>query len=357
MKIDGEEIEVRQLRDDWALSLMEQGVIVRLTISRWRATSRLKYEELGLSFFDADHQDFMRNYIDLGHEKLLPPDVLREITAVETKARRILSAYSYNTLWGRFVPYSSFSIWRQDNEIVQDEFMSLAKDLGNKYDDIIVEVRRDYERMGREVWNRLYQGTEPTISFLDNFTSRIIDKIPSREEIVCSFKYEAIFLNIPLPSFVQEDIAKAQQIAIDTEKNFIQSRIDIETKQQIAEEYREKKKELVDSFLDSTVSFFRHHIAELADHTYQILQKNESEVNMMHVKKIKSMVSKVRNLNFHDDKEIATILNDLEEEVDKYKGERDKVVIQNRLQELVDLSKKEYLPEGFNPIVDFIEIK
>ena len=357
MEIDGEEIEVKQWRDDWALSLMEQGVIVKLTISRWRATSRLKYEELGLSFFDADHQDFMRNYIDLGHEKLLPPEILKEITTVEARARRCLAAYSYNTLWGRFVPYSSFPQWRIDNEAVKEDFISLAKNIGDRYDDIIIEVRKDYEKMGRDVWNRLYPNTEATVSFLDNFTSRIIDKIPNRDEIVASFKYDAIFLNIPLPSFIQEDIARAEQIMIDREKEIVQSRIDIETKEQIAQEYREKKKELVDSFLSSIVLFLRHHIAELADHTYQVLQRNENDINMTHVKKINSMISKVRNLNFHDDSEMTKILDDLEEEVGRYKGQRDKLVIQNKLRELVDLAKEEYMPEGFNPIVDFVEVK
>jgi hypothetical protein len=212
--------------------------------------------------------------------------------------------------------------------------------------------------MGRDVWYRLYPDDtkDPPSSFLENFTARITDKIPSREKIVSSFKYEAIFLNIPLPSFIQEDIAKAEQIIIDREKAANEAILEMETRRQIAEEYREKKKELVDSFLESTVTFLRHHIAELATHTYQVLQRHEKDVNMTHVKKIKKMISKVRHLNFHNDKEIETILNDLEEEVGKYKGERDKIIIQTKLRELVDLSKEEYMPEGFNPIVDIIDI-
>jgi hypothetical protein len=77
---------------------------------------------------------------------------------------------------------------------------------------------------------------------------------------------------------------------------------------------------------------------------------------MSHVKKINKMIAQVRNLNFHDDKEIDKILNDLEAEVSKYKGERDKVVIQTKLRELVDLAKEEYMPEGINPIVDIMDI-
>jgi len=357
MKIDGQEVEVKEWRDDWALALMEQGVIVKLSVCRWRATSRLKFSELGISFSNLEHQEFMMKYINLGHEKLFPPDVLKDLSTIETRARRCLAAFSFQTIWGRFVPYSAFSEWRQENEEIKTEFINFSQNIGRRYDDIVLEVKQEYEKMGEDVWDRLYPGSKPTASFLENFTARIVDKIPSREEIVASFKYDTIFLNIPLPSFIQEDIAKAEQTIINRGMAAEQARLDIQTKEIIAQEYREKKKELVESFLDSTVSFLRHHIAELADHTYQVLQRHEKDINMMHVKKIKNMISQVRNLNFHDDKEISTILNDLETEVDKYKGERDKLVVQNKLQELVDLAKEEYLPESFNPIVDFVEIK
>jgi len=337
---------------------MEQGVIVRLSVSRWRATSRLRYEELGIAFNDSEHQDFMSNYIDLGHEKLLPPRVMRDLQTIETRARRCLGLYSFQTIWGRFVPYSAFSEWKYESDEIRKDFFDLAKQIGLQYDDIVKEVKDEYETMARDVWKRLYPDDQkdPPSSFLENFTSRITDKIPNREKIVASFKYEAIFFNIPLPSFIQEDISKAEQVIIDREKAANNAIIEMRTRQIVADEYVEKKKELIDSFLESTVAYLRHHIAELANHTFLVLQRHEKEVNMTHVKKINKMIEQVRNLNFHNDKEINDILNDLEAEVSKYKGERDKVTIQNKLRELVDLSKEEYLPEGFNPIIDMVDI-
>jgi hypothetical protein len=357
MQINGQEVEVEQFKRDWALALMEQGVIVKLTISRWRATSKLKYEELGIAFSDSEHQEFMSKYIELGHEKLLPPSVEKEIQSVEARARRCLGAYSYQTVWGRFVPYSAFSEWRRESDEIKEDFMNLARDIGNRYDDIVKEVKEEYETMGRDVWARLYPNdSEAPASFLENFTSRITDKIPTCDKIVSSFRYETIFFNIPLPSFIQQDIAKAEQVVIDREKAANEALIEMETKRVIAEEYREKKKELIDGFLESTVTFLRHHISELATHTYQVLQRHEKDVNMTHVKKINRMISQVRNLNFYKDEEVEAILNDLEAEVSKYKGERDKVIIQTKLRELVDLAKEEYLPEGFNPIIDIMDI-
>ena len=45
MKIDGHDIDIQNFRDDWALALMEQGIIVKMSISRWRAKGNLSFED------------------------------------------------------------------------------------------------------------------------------------------------------------------------------------------------------------------------------------------------------------------------------------------------------------------------
>jgi len=351
-------IEVFKYRDDWAMALMEQGVIVKLTISRWRATSRLSNEELGISLSGPEHEEFMSQYIKLGYEKLLPPHILRDLTSVESRARRALKNYSFETVWGSFVPYSAFQNWKNENDDIRKEFFNLAKRIGNEYDDIVEEIRLEYTKMANNVWKRIYPSDsgDPNPSFVSSFTSRIVDKIPNREMIVSSFKYDATFLSIPLPSFIQDDINKAEDIIREGEMKAHEHQIEMRTKEIVAQEYRERKKELVDTFLNSTVSFLRKHIAELADHIYQVLQRNENDVNLGNVKRIKRMISQIQTLNFHNDKEINTILSELDMEVSKYKGDRNKVEIQNKLGELVKLAKKEYIPEDFNPIVGLVDI-
>jgi len=358
MEIGGQEIEVADWRDDWAMSLMEKGVIVKLAISRWRAQSRLNYSELGITFNNEDHKEFMSKYVKLGYESLLPPSVASEILAVESSGRNCLKMYSFDTVWGRFVPFSSFPEWKRENDLIKSDFFELSKIIGLKYGDIVQEVKTEYEKMARDVWKRIYPNdtNPPTASFLENFTSKIIDKIPERDAIVSSFKYNCVYFKVPLPSFIQEDIAKAEKIVLDRDKAVNDALIEMQTKQIVAEEYRSKKSELIDSFLTSTVSYLRHHVAELADHTYQVLQNTKSDMDMRHVNKIKKMIKSVRTLNFHNDNEIESILNGLLKEVSKYKGDRDKDKVTVKLRELVDLSKRDYMPEDFNPIIDMIDI-
>ena len=94
--INGKEVDIEQLRNDWALALMSQGVIVKLSVNRWRASAKLTPECLGLKFASGDGFDFMGKYIKLGQQKLLPPQVLHEIEYLENKARCNLDTYSFN---------------------------------------------------------------------------------------------------------------------------------------------------------------------------------------------------------------------------------------------------------------------
>jgi hypothetical protein len=77
---------------------------------------------------------------------------------------------------------------------------------------------------------------------------------------------------------------------------------------------------------------------------------------MTHVKKIKKIIEKAKTLNFHNDTEIDKILDDLDIEVSKFKGERDKKLISVKLRALVDLGKKEVTPESYAPLIDFMDL-
>jgi hypothetical protein len=41
----------------------------------------------------------------------MPPEIRSEIMSMEAAARKCLDNYSFKTIWGNFLPYSSFSEW------------------------------------------------------------------------------------------------------------------------------------------------------------------------------------------------------------------------------------------------------
>ena len=360
MNISGKDVDVKQFRNDWALALMSQGVIVKLSVSRWRACATLTHEELGLQFSSKEGIDFMDKYISLGSEKLLPPEILREIEAIERRARVALKEHSFNTVWGWFIPYTAFESWEKENEEVRNDFFIASQKLGEKYSDIIVLVKEEYRKLGEDVWHRMHPNDQgkATESFLEDFVMKIISKIPSRAETISSFKYDVTYFNIPMPSIIEENISRAKQEQINRDMKVYESVLEKETKQKIANEYIKRKQELIDDFLQATVASMRKYVSELCDSIIQsmAIHSDRGDISKQQRDKIKKMISKVKILNFHNDNEIQNSITDLECEIDKFKGERSKDIIVEKLQKIVDIGTKDLIPSNYNPSISTLEV-
>lgn len=358
ININGKEIDIHQFRNDWALALMNQGIIIKLSISRWRAMASLGRDDLGLKFSNDEGLEFMKKYITLGSEKLLPPRIIREIEEIETRARYNLINHSFDTVWGKFVPYSAFDSWERENAIIKDNFFEAARVIGERYDQIIQTVKEEYRKLAKDVWARLYQNNNPTESFIENFVSNIVSKIPNRNNMVASFKYDTMYFIVPMPSIIEESISKARDIQRERENKEIENNIQNDTKRRISEEYFKRKQELIDGFLESTVASLRTYIGELCEGVLVSIQQNSSynDVRKNNLNKIKVMIKKVKLLNFYNDDEISQILSGLEEEVNKFKGARNKDVIVEKLQKIVEIGKNDFLPKNFNPTIGFLDV-
>ncbi len=363
INIAGKEVDVEQFKNDWALALMSRGIIVRLNVSRWRAKTRLTPEVLGLRFVDEKSFDFAQKYITLGEQKLLPPSVSRNIEVLERRARVVLDEYSFDTVWGKFVPFTAFEEWEKENQKIHDDFMAQAEVIGRDYKSIIELIKNDYRNMARDVWSRLYPKDTggATTSFVEDFISKIIAKIPSEIEIMGTFKYNVTYFIIPMPSFIEDNIAKAEEIKREVASAQFGHELEMQTKKRIAEEYAKKKQELIDDFLESTVTAMRKYVGELCDTILQSIgQQNtvgKGKLTTKYINKIKGMIQKIKLLNFYDDVEIKDILKDLDIEVSKIKGETDRDIVVNKLKGLVEIGKKEFLPKNFNPAISVLEIK
>jgi len=360
VNVNNQDVEVEQFKDDWALALMSQGVIVKLSVNRWRGEVSLSEEMLGLRSVDEDSSDFMRKYIQLGKQKLLPPRILSELVTLEQRSRNLLDNYSFTTVWGKFVPFTAFKEWERQNNILREDFREQAKAIGNNYNNIVEMVRNDYKNLAKDVWYRLYpngQGS-PTEPFIEDFVSKVVSKIPSSEDIVASFKYNVTYFIIPMPSFVSQNVADAERIRRESEMEELSNEMEKETKRRISEEYMAKKKELIDGFLESTVMTMRKYVGELCDSViYAISNKSKyGKVTSRHVNKLRTMIGKVRILNFYDDGEINSLIDGLEDELGKIKGERDDGVIVDKLKEISDTGKKMFIPKRFNPAISGLDV-
>jgi len=348
-----------QIREDWALALMTKGLVIRLAVSRWRAIVKLDFDKLGLKFVDDDSLEFMRKYVDLGTQKLLPPEELAQMTTIETRARNNLKNFSFDTLWGRFVPMTAFDEWKTNNDAIYEEFKECALSFTDRYDSIVQVVRRDYRSMAKDVWARLYPEDKhgATESFIENFVDEIVAKIPSKEDILKTFKYEVVYISIPMPSVVENNMAKAQSVRLQAEKAVFDSDLEKETKRRIADEYVKRKEELIDGFLEATVSSMRKYVGDLCDSVLKSIvnQSRVGKVTRNHVKRINIMIKKVKLLNFYGDADISKLLDELGDEANKFSDQMDNDIIISKLTEIVEVGSQEFVPD-YNPSISSLEI-
>ena len=290
----------------------------------------------------------------------MPTEVLNEIDTIERRSRENLSDYSFDTVWGKFVPFRAFSTWKQKNDEIRSDYIAAAKALGERYTEIVAFVKEDYKNLAKDVWARLYPESSgnPTASFIEDFVSKVIDKIPSQQEVVQSFSYDATYLFISMPSAMEEDIAEARQIRRKEDMEDFHAQLQRETKELIAEEYVERRKELMDDFLDSTVGSMRKYVSELCDSVLVSMgkRKNVDKMTSIHINKLNKMIEKVRLLNFYDDKEVDNLLNELELEIGKFGHERNDDVIAAKLKKIVETAEKEIELEDFCPALGYLEV-
>ena len=362
INISGKEVPVEQLRDDWALALMSQGIIVRLRISKWSAMAILSSEDLGLKFVDDETAATTKKYITLGQQKLMPPKFIKNIETTYKQAKGILEFYSFDTVWGRFVPYTAFDEWEKENARHKEIYLAQVKALGGRYEEMIATVKQDYKIIARDVWARLYpeSKSDPTNSFMEDFAAKVIAKIPPVEKLVSSFKYDMAYFVIPMPSFLEENIAKAEQIRLQTEADKFNADLAKQTKKRIADEYMLRKKELIDGFLQATVVNMRQYVAELCNTILQSMgqKKAVGKVTIRDINKMKDMIQKVKLLNFYNDKEITSLLKELWNEVSKFdiKGEMKDDIVEDKLKAIIAVAKEEFMPKDFNPAISTLDV-
>jgi hypothetical protein len=221
--------------------------------------------------------------------------------------------------------------------------------------DLIVN---DYRVIAKDAWHRMYsKDSDPTAAFIENFILQIKSRIPTREDIYSSFSYRSVFYSIPVPSSICGDIALANEIMREDDRKTFELEREKDAKNKIREMFIQKKAEIVDDFLNSTVCFLRQTVAEICESVLNnIKEENYLKINKLNIQKLKNMIKKVESLNFYNDSEITCLLNEVNTEIEKSAGIRDNGYICDKLVEIVNVSKKNLHVSDFNPLISSLEI-
>jgi len=345
------EQQISLLEPRW-LSLMREGVIVTVRITRWRAVGKLSPADLGLP--EAEATDL----IELGEKRLLPRRLLDALNSVESNARKCLARHAYTTFWGYFVPAANYQQWKQEDAEYQRKYLQLRDELVAGYDNIKAELLADYAAQARLAYRRAalldpkpMTGGEyrEEAKFVQSFTQRVADLIPSMQTIRDSFSYTVGLSYVPLPSLLAEDEAAATRIRSDARDEQVQAEARRLLEREVMQQAQAKKVELVDGFLANLVGQLRGLVYNVATDVLASIQHNDGKLLGKSADQLRNLVARVGSLNFFGDEEVDAASRRVEELLEVKPKQRDVAELQGQLQAVATITRATLLDLGEQP--------
>jgi hypothetical protein len=333
---DPEDISVRL--DATATSLARKGVLVDLKITRERFELRLDAEDLGIKASEAGYREFLDEYVRLGRRRLIPVRYLRSIDAVETNARRLLRESSFQTVWGRFVPYQVYSELSRRLEEMGGEYRRLNDRILENYDSIRLFTETKYRDAAREVYRTLQKDAGASVpeDFVENFGFRVMSKFPGRAEIEESCRFQIDLSFVPVTSTMAEMEARmANNVMASAEKA-------------VADEIRQTYHRQVQGFISDLAAQLRSMIYESVSAARDNVEKH-GHLPGPSVMSLRQLVQKVQSLNFMEDREVIRQLGELSEILDRESEDRDAEEIMDVLKKIAEANRQVLLSLGQRP--------
>jgi hypothetical protein len=356
----GEE-SVSLMQPKW-LQMMEEGVIVEVHISRWRGRAQLDLSDLGLTKSTED--ELYSHLMRLGDKKLLP---MREdngkklsyvdfLDNIDSNARKWLEKMSFATHWGRFIPFTMYPEWKKGNEEFKEKYFALRDEIFDNYDDIKQHLQDEYGNMARVAYRRAvtlneYSGTE--VEFIQKFVSAVISMLPGPERIYDSFGYEFEVRYIPLPSEIEQDLAKAEKIREELKmtkaEDAAKLRAIMEMNADVVKQAAEQKTKLIDTFLTDLSKQLRSQIYDVVTDVLASLENNDGRLIGKSSGQLGNLIKSVSALNFYGDSDIEGMLDKIRASLGTSNKDRNTDEIKATLKDIGVLTRSSLLTMGDNP--------
>jgi len=171
-------------------------------------------------------------------------------------------------------------------------------------------LRDIYSQMAKEAYKRSKYDPDAEVpeSFINSFTEKCLEQIPSPDDMRRLFRYEEVYTYIPLSNQLT-----LQQSGSSSEDAM---------RRQVAQEMNDHKQEMVADFLAEINSSLRRTIVDACQSVRDSIKRNDRLVPRS-VMGLRNLLSKLERLNFHDDDQLIKMMDDIRSEIDKPSDKRD----------------------------------
>lgn len=354
--------DLRQRESRW-LDLMQEGVLVTLTVRRWRAQAKLDLADLGLT---AQAGDLVDDLLKLGSKQLLPSPLLRQLTATESAGRKTLARFGIPTHWGAFVPATAFQAWRAADQEHMTRYFDLRDRIVADYETIVADLMADYQHAARLAFDRADRlaGVLPVSrsEFVQEFTQRVQALIPSPSAIYASFAWEHSFSYIPLPAMLADqqalDAALVDRLTTDARwrEVAIADAADRAHRQELAAmheavlaEARTRKQELIDGFLSDLAVQLRSTVYNACTDVLAAMQRNDGKLHPRSVVQLRNLMEQVARLDFFGDADVGPMMEQVRQAFDTAAEHRNHDQIWEVLSDVATVTRQSLLALGQDP--------
>jgi hypothetical protein len=379
---DEQDTIIRSIRPEWS-KVLDEMILVNLTITRWRAKTRSEFNEYGL-----DASSFQA--YTAGTRSLLPKKLQKELDTLEDMARSLLKRWSFKTLFGYLMPkdkYDEFKAYIEekpatdlrrylygskksldaswDEKSLKERWFQLAQHIAERRDAIVDEVVESYRPSAIVRW-RVEQGlakdagVQPPDEWLDEILAEMVARIPTADQIRDSFTLQIIpaFVEAPDEAIkaakleeievqqreVERRLEEISREKVQAEKQAVwaearakaekerlelqaeRERLDREKRitQEIIEHEKRLKEERISKTLDEVAGQLHTLVYEAVCDGLEYLKDPQHEsLHPRYVGRLKNLVDQVQVLNFTDDDELNRVCQDLEQMVEQGAASKD----------------------------------
>lgn len=352
-RIFGQEI---RMEDPKWLSLMQEGVIVRLHVCRWRMTTRLVLDDLGLS--NGEGEAVKDELIQLGEKLLMPAEIVRKLNSLEAQGRMCLARHGFSTYWGVLVPASAYEVWKKENEDLAAQYMGVKQTVVDDLERLRAELAESYEDAARTAYRRAKKLDPASMkraqvyqeaAYVRKFVKRVLALIPDVNTINTSFSWQAEITYVPLPSLLAQEQAQAENIRADAVQKRAEAGAWAAMNADVLAQARAEKAERIDGFLADVAKQLRSMVFDVCADVLASIKKNDGKLLGRSSTQLKNLCTQVERLNFYGDKDIEDSLNTVKGMLNAGSDVRDAGEIAGALADIATITRSSLLSLGEAP--------
>jgi hypothetical protein len=173
----------------------------------------------------------------------------------------------------------------------------------------------------------------PPSSFVENFISKVINKMPTAIDILSSFQFEEAIFDIPVAYLSQAEQRQSDKASLKER-----------TREIITGKYASVKDSIIDRFLEATVTALKK---EIKDTCRELLDGiGQESLNKNHRKKMQKMIKRSMLLIFYKDEMMIKAMQKLTKAISATHLNRNRKVILKLLGDVIAISEQELCSKG-----------